>query len=48
VLLPITKREMSMDCSRYLDDTFEAIVVAGRAGYKVEEIGATITPRVSG
>jgi len=32
----------------YLGDTFEAVVVAGRAGYKVIEIGATIAPRVSG
>lgn len=32
----------------YLGDTFEAVVVAGRAGYKVIEIGAMIAPRVSG
>jgi len=34
--------------SYYLGDTFEAVVVSGRAGYKVIEIGATITPRMSG
>ena len=32
----------------YLGDTFEAVVVAGRAGYKVIEIGAVIAPRMSG
>lgn len=32
----------------YLGDTFEAVVVAGRAGYKVEEIGTTIAPRLIG
>ena len=32
----------------YLGDTFEAVVVAGRAGYNVIEIGAPIAPRMSG
>jgi len=32
----------------YLGDTFEAIVVAGRANYKVEEIGVGMTPRSAG
>ena len=32
----------------YLGDTFEAVVVAGRAGYKVREIGVAMAPRVSG
>jgi hypothetical protein len=32
----------------YLGDTYEAVVVAGRAGYKIVEIPATITDRVYG
>jgi glycosyltransferase involved in cell wall biosynthesis len=32
----------------YLGDTFEAIVVIGRAGYLVEEIGTAMSPRQSG
>lgn len=32
----------------YLGDTFEAIVVAGRAGYRVEEVAVTMAPRASG
>ena len=32
----------------YLGDTFEAIVVAGRAGYRVEEVGVTMAPRHAG
>ena len=32
----------------YLGDTFEALVVSGRAGYMVEEIGVAMAPRQSG
>jgi glycosyltransferase involved in cell wall biosynthesis len=32
----------------YLGDTFEALVVIGRAGYSVEEIGTAMSPRQSG
>ena len=32
----------------YLGDTFEAVVVAGRAGYHIEEIGVAMAPRVHG
>ena len=32
----------------YLGDTFEAVVVAGRSGYIVEEIGVAMSPRASG
>jgi glycosyltransferase involved in cell wall biosynthesis len=32
----------------YLGDTFEALVVLGRAGYTVEEIGTAMAPRQSG
>ena len=32
----------------YLGDTFEALVVLGRAGYLVEEIGTAMAPRQSG
>ena len=32
----------------YLGDTFEALVVLGRAGYTVEEIGTAMSPRQSG
>lgn len=32
----------------YLGDTFEAIVVAGRAGYRVEEVAVTMAPRLAG
>jgi len=32
----------------YLGDTFEALVVIGRAGYAVEEIGTAMVPRQSG
>lgn len=32
----------------YLGDTFEALVVLGRAGYLVEEIGVAMAPRHSG
>ena len=32
----------------YLGDTFEALVVLGRAGYSVEEIGTAMSPRQSG
>jgi glycosyltransferase involved in cell wall biosynthesis len=32
----------------YLGDTFEAIVVAGRAGYHVTEVGVTMAPRLHG
>lgn len=32
----------------YLGDTFETLVVLGRAGYSVEEIGTAMSPRQSG
>ena len=32
----------------YLGDTFEAVVVAGRAGYHIEEIGVAMAPRIHG
>ncbi len=32
----------------YLGDTFEALVVLGRFGYRVEEIGVAMAPRQSG
>ena len=32
----------------YLGDTFEAIVVAGRAGYRIEEVAVTMAPRQAG
>lgn len=32
----------------YLGDTFEVVIVAGRAGYRVEEIGVAMAPRLSG
>ena len=32
----------------YLGDTFEALVVIGRAGYSVKEIGTAMAPRQSG
>ena len=32
----------------YLGDTFEAVVVAGRAGYHIEEIGVAMAPRMHG
>ena len=32
----------------YLGDTFETLVVVGRAGYSVEEIGTAMSPRQSG
>ena len=32
----------------YLGDTFETVVVAGRAGYHIEEISVAMAPRVSG
>ena len=32
----------------YLGDTFEALVVLGRAGYTVEEVGTAMSPRQSG
>jgi len=32
----------------YLGDTFETLVVIGRAGYSVEEIGVAMAPRQSG
>lgn len=32
----------------YLGDTFEALVSAGRAGYRVTEIPASLTPRAAG
>ena len=32
----------------YLGDTFETVVVAGRAGYYVEEIGVAMAPRLHG
>jgi len=32
----------------YLGDTFETVVVAGRAGYHVEEIGVAMAPRKHG
>ncbi len=32
----------------YLGDTFETLVVVGRAGYAVEEIGVAMAPRQSG
>ena len=32
----------------YLGDTFETLVVLGRAGYAVEEIGTAMSPRQSG
>ena len=32
----------------YLGDTFEAVVVAGRAGYHIEEIGVAMAPREYG
>ncbi len=34
--------------SNYLGDTYEAIVAAGRAGYRVREIPAPISPRLIG
>ncbi len=34
--------------SYYLGDTFEALVVLGRAGYAVEEIGVAMAPRQNG
>jgi glycosyltransferase involved in cell wall biosynthesis len=34
--------------SYYLGDTFEALVVAGRSGYVVQEIGVAMAPRASG
>ena len=32
----------------YLGDTFETVVVAGRAGYHIEEIGVAMAPRIYG
>ena len=32
----------------YLGDTFETVVVAGRAGYQIEEIGVAMAPRANG
>ena len=32
----------------YLGDTFETVVVAGRAGYHIEEIGVAMAPRMHG
>jgi len=32
----------------YLGDTFETVVVAGRAGYHIEEIGVAMAPRLYG
>ena len=32
----------------YLGDTFETVVVAGRAGYQIEEIGVAMAPRLHG
>ena len=32
----------------YLGDTFETVVVAGRAGYHIEEIGVAMAPRLHG
>lgn len=34
--------------SQYLGDTFEALVGAGRAGYRVVEVGVHMRPRASG
>jgi glycosyltransferase involved in cell wall biosynthesis len=34
--------------SNYLGDTYEAIIAAGRAGYKVREIPAPLSPRLLG
>ena len=34
--------------SYYLGDTFETVVVAGRAGYHIEEIGVAMAPRQHG
>jgi glycosyltransferase involved in cell wall biosynthesis len=34
--------------SQYLGDTFEALVGAGRAGYRVVEVGVRMRPRASG
>lgn len=34
--------------SNYLGDTYEAIISAGRAGYRVREIAAPIAPRLEG
>lgn len=34
--------------SYYLGDTYEALVSAGRAGYKIREIPAALRPRVNG
>ena len=34
--------------SYYLGDTFETVVVAGRAGYHIEEIGVAMAPREFG
>ena len=34
--------------SNYLGDTYEAIISAGRAGYRIREVGAPIAPRLEG
>lgn len=34
--------------SNYLGDTYEAIISAGRAGYRIREIAAPIAPRMEG
>jgi glycosyltransferase involved in cell wall biosynthesis len=34
--------------AEYLRDTFEALVVAGRSGYDVREVGVTMSPRQGG
>jgi glycosyltransferase involved in cell wall biosynthesis len=45
---PLLDKFASNFASNYLGDTYEALIAAGRAGYKIHEIPAPITERLNG
>jgi hypothetical protein len=45
---PLLERFSRNFATNYLGDTYEALIAAGRSGYKVHEIPAPITDRLSG
>jgi len=45
---PLLGRFSFMFASNYLGDTYEAVIAAGRAGFKIREIEAPIQNRING
>lgn len=45
---PLLEKFSSNFASNYLGDTYEALIAAGRSGYRVHEIPAPITDRMNG